>query len=129
MINTFFSSDFFPCFKMSAECAEPSDPFPLSLVVNKKDFAAAKLEPSFEPRKRFKRSDRVSLEGRAEEILVEIEPDIQDEEEISIGDERQRAVDQVVNYPKFIYKIYKSCNCLFSLYNLFCLEPIFAKGV
>ncbi len=114
---------------MSAECAEPSDPFPLSLVVNKKDFAAAKLEPSFEPRKRFKRSDRVSLEGRAEEILVEIEPDIQDEEEISIGDERQRAVDQVLNYPKFTYKIYKSCNCLFSLYILVCLDSIFANGI
>ena len=80
---------------MSATCAsEPSDSYPLSLVVSKKKLD--KLEPNFEPRKRFKRSDRVSLEDRAEEILVEIEPDIQDEEEISIGDEQHRIVDQVL---------------------------------
>ena len=66
----------------------------------KKDYPVSKLEPNFEPRKRFKRSDdRVSLEGRAEEILVEIEPDIQnnDEDEIFTGDEMQRTDDQVTD--------------------------------
>jgi len=64
----------------------------------KKDYPVSKLDSNFEPRKRFKRSDdRVPLEGRAEEILVEIEPDIQnnDEDEIFTGDEMQKTDDQV----------------------------------
>ena len=75
--------------KMSDD--DGSEILPLSLVVRKD-----KLEPKFEPRKRFKASnERVPLEGRAEEILVEIEPNIEDEEEILVGDEHPQRPDQV----------------------------------
>lgn len=72
--------------------AMSDDIYPLSLVVRKDLSPSSKLEPKFEPRKRFKAlTERVNLEGRAEEILVEIEPNLQEEEEISIGDELQKS--------------------------------------
>ena len=71
--------------KMSDD--DGSEILPLSLVVRK---------DKLEPRKRFKASnERVPLEGRAEEILVEIEPNIEDEEEILVGDEHPQRPDQV----------------------------------
>ena len=74
--------------------SDDPDPLPLALVVPKKVYPGStlsKLEPDYEPRKRLKLSDdRVTLEGRAEEILVEIEPDIEvDNEPTQNGDRRK----------------------------------------
>ena len=78
--------------------SDDPDPMPLALVVPKKDFPGStlsKLEPEYEPRKRLKLSDdRVTLEGRAEEILVEIEPDIEVDDEPTQNGDRQKS-DQV----------------------------------